>query len=353
MDFQLSEDQQALQAAARGLLDELASPERVRRYLDSPAPLDADLWRAMADQGWLAGTLTEAAGGLGLGWVEAAVLLEELGRHAAPVPLLPTLVSLGTLSRAGRSDWVEPLLSGERVGAAVWAGGRVDAEKTGDGTWRLRGRAGLVEAAGAADVALVGTDEAVFGVDLEATGRPDLEPAMDVTRRLSWLTLDGAPATWLGGPDLAQDFLQRGATGASALLLGGASRVLDDTTQYAKDRVQFDQPIGSFQAVKHRCADMLVDVEGMRSATWYAAWSIDARADDSALAASAAKVWCSDAAARVMASGLQVHGGVGFTWDHDLHLYLKRAQFEGAVFGNASYHRERIAAVLGPGGGAH
>jgi alkylation response protein AidB-like acyl-CoA dehydrogenase len=116
--------------------------------------------------------------------------------------------------------------------------------------------------------------------------------------------------------------------------------------QYANDRVQFDQPIGSFQAVKHRCADMVVDVEGMRSSTWYAAWAIAADEPDSSIAASTAKVWCSDAAKRVMASGLQVHGGIGFTWEHDLHLYMKRSQFAGLSYGDASFHRDRVAGML-------
>ena len=129
-------------------------------------------------------------------------------------------------------------------------------------------------------------------------------------------------------------------------MLGGAGRVLEMAAQYAKDRVQFGQPIGSFQAVKHRCADMVVDVEGMRSATWYAAWALSAGAPDTTVAASTAKVWCSDASKRVMASGLQVHGGIGFTWEHDLHLFLKRAQFEQSSFGDAAFHRQRLGTLL-------
>ncbi len=170
---------------------------------------------------------------------------------------------------------------------------------------------------------------------------------MDGTRVLSWLELDGAPATRLGGPELARDLLDRGAVGASAEMLGGAGRVLEMAAQYAKDRVQFGQPIGSFQAIKHRCADMVVDVEGMRSATWYGAWAIAAGEEDASVAASTAKVWCSEAARRVMASGLQVHGGIGFTWEHDLHLFIKRSQFDWASYGDAAFHRQRLADLLG------
>jgi alkylation response protein AidB-like acyl-CoA dehydrogenase len=129
-------------------------------------------------------------------------------------------------------------------------------------------------------------------------------------------------------------------------LLGGAARVLEMTAQYAKDRVQFGQPIGSFQAVKHRCADMVVDVEGMRSVAWYGAWALAAGDGDASVAASTAKIWCSDAAKRVMASGLQVHGGIGFTWEHDLHLFMKRSQLDQVSFGDAAYHRERLATLL-------
>jgi alkylation response protein AidB-like acyl-CoA dehydrogenase len=169
---------------------------------------------------------------------------------------------------------------------------------------------------------------------------------MDVTRALSWLSFDRAPAVRLGAGALADGLLDRGAVGASAEMLGGGSRVLELAVQYAKDRIQFDQPIGSFQAIKHRCADMVVDVEGMRSSTWYAAWALSAGEEDTSVAASTAKVWSSEAAKRVMASGLQVHGGIGFTWEHDLHLYMKRSQFDRVSYGDASFHRQRLAGLL-------
>jgi alkylation response protein AidB-like acyl-CoA dehydrogenase len=171
---------------------------------------------------------------------------------------------------------------------------------------------------------------------------------MDLTRPLGWLDVSGLRRVVLGGRDAARALTDHGAAGYSAELLGGAARVLEMTTEYAKERVQFGKPIGSFQAVKHRCADMLVDVEGMRSVAYYAAWCIASGDPDASVAASTAKVWCSDAAKRVMASGLQVHGGIGFTWEHDLHLYLKRAQLSQLCFGDATYHRQRLAALLRP-----
>ncbi len=171
---------------------------------------------------------------------------------------------------------------------------------------------------------------------------------MDLTRELAWLHFDDTPAERLGGAAEVDALLDRGAAFTSAEMLGGASRAMDMAVGYAKDRLQFGRPIGSFQAVKHRCADMLVDVEGMRSSVYWAAWCIGAGHEDASVAASTAKIWCSDASKRVMASALQVHGGIGFTWEHDLHLFLKRAQLDQVSFGDAAYHRQRLADLLRP-----
>ena len=351
MDFDLSDDQQALAEAARSLLDGLASPTQVRAHISSGEAYDAKLWRSMAEQGWMGIDVPEQQGGLGLGFVEAAVLLEEVGRHAAPAPFLPTLLAIGALCEAPdvpeATAWLEPLLSGDAVGCVTWASqpGVIRAEPAGAG-FLLFGGSDPVVAAPAADVGVVGTPAGVFFVDLDQAGRPRPEPAMDLTQSLGWLRFDGTPALGLGGPNAATRLMDRAAVAWSAELLGGAARVLEMASEYAKVRVQFGKPIGSFQAVKHRCADMVVDVEGMRSSTWYGAWCLAAGDPEASLAASAAKVWCGDAAKRVMASGLQVHGGIGFTWEHDLHLYLKRSQLAQVSFGDASYHRERLAGFL-------
>jgi alkylation response protein AidB-like acyl-CoA dehydrogenase len=349
VDFELSSDQLALQEAARGLLDDRADHDHVRAHLASGEAYDVALWGLMAEQGWPGVTIPEDRGGVGMTWIEAAVLLEEVGRHAAPVPLLPSLLAGSLLAAADEppADLVALLARGERLGCVAWSAwpGAVAAARGGGG-WTLSGRIGPVEAASVAHVAIVPAGDGVFAVDLETQGRPSTEPAMDGTRTLSWLELEGTPADRLGGADLQQTLLDLGALGTSALMLGGADRVLAMATEYAKERVQFGQPIGSFQAVKHRCADMVVDVEGMRSSTWYAAWSVSADESDASVAVSTAKVWCSDAAKRVTGSGLQVHGGIGFTWEHDLHLYLKRAQFEWGSFGSASFHRQRLGDML-------
>ncbi|HVM41648.1 MAG TPA: acyl-CoA dehydrogenase family protein [Acidimicrobiia bacterium] len=350
MDFELSDDQLALREAARDLLDDLAGPAQVRAVVDGPAGIDAKLWQAMVDQGWLGVELAEDRGGLGLGTVEAAVLLEELGGHVAPVPFLQqwlALDSLVTAAAAGVSEveaWIEPLTSGERIATVAWQ--PVIAEGSGVG-WSLTGRTEPAVFAPTAAVAVVRSDDALFAVDLDGAA-PARQPAMDRTRELGWLEFEGTSAVRLGADDAVARFLDRGAMGHSAEMLGGAQRMLDMAVEYAKERVQFDRPIGSFQAVKHRCADMLVDVEGMRSAVYYAAWCIGAGHPDASVAASTAKTWCSDAARRVMGSGLQVHGGIGFTWEHDTHLFLKRSQLDQVSFGDAVFHRARLAALLRP-----
>jgi alkylation response protein AidB-like acyl-CoA dehydrogenase len=351
VDFELSEDQLALRDGARELLDGLAPSTRVRTVVDAGGGVDDGLWKAMVEQGWTAVEVAEDRGGLGLGAVEVAVLLEEIGRHVAPAPFASTLLALGALARAGRDDWGERLAAGEAVGCVAWGRpGRAGVrESSGE---RLTGTTDPVVYAPSVDVAVVTADTdvgaALYAVELGEQQRPGREPAMDMTRELGRLRFDDAPAVRLGGPEAVDALLDRGATFASAEMLGGAARAMDMAVEYAKDRVQFGRPIGSFQAVKHRCADMLVDVEGMRSTAYWAAWCIGAAHEDASVAASTAKIWCSDASKRVMASALQVHGGIGFTWEHDLHLFLKRAQLDQVSFGDAAFHRQRLADLLRP-----
>jgi alkylation response protein AidB-like acyl-CoA dehydrogenase len=329
MDFDLTADQIALRDGARALLDDLASPERVRAHTDRRDAFDVELWSAMLDQGWPAIEVPETSGGIGLGAVEVAVLLEEIGRHAAPAPFAPAVLAIDAFAHAGDADWAARLLAGDARACVAWD------------------PAAPVPYAPSADVAVVRDADGVFVVGL-GHPRPAREPAMDLTRELGWLAFDAPAARRLGGGDAARRLLDRGATFAAADLLGSATRALEMAVEYAKDRVQFGRPIGSFQAVKHRCADMLVDVEGMRSTVYWAAWCLAAGDPEASVAASTAKIWCSDASKRVMASALQVHGGIGFTWEHDLHFFMKRAQLDQLSFGDASFHRARLTALLRP-----
>ncbi len=377
VDFDLSTDQQALREAAATLLDRMAGHDALRARVgtgavvgtlpgaggadgvtastaaDAPSGYDADAWSAMADQGWLAIEVPEDEGGLGLGAVEVAVLCEEIGRRLVAAPFLPSVVALGALStpeargEAGTKDWREALAEGNAIGCVAYSTGDAVTVSEGDGAEvRLDGTIGPTAFAPSADVAIVVTGDATYGVDLRSEGHPDPLPAMDRTRELGILTFEATPALRLGGAEDARLALDRAATFSSAEMLGAADRVLAMTVEYAKDRVQFGKPIGSFQAVKHMLADALVDVEGMRSTVYYAAWCAAADDAERSLAASMAKAWCSDASKRVMGVGLQVHGGIGFTWEHDMHLFVKRAQLDQVSYGDASFHRDRIATML-------
>jgi alkylation response protein AidB-like acyl-CoA dehydrogenase len=328
MDFDLSDDQLALRAGARELLDAQASSARLRAHTETGVGFDTALWSAMADQGWLGIEVAEAQGGVGLGAVEVAVLCEELGRHAAPAPFVSTVLAIDALRGAGEDAWIDRLVSGDALACVAW-----------DAT-------APVPYAPSADIAVVITDDGVYVMEID--DRPRRQPAMDLTRELGWLAYDPARARRLGGVDARTRLLDRGAVFCAADMLGSASRALDLAVEHAKDRVQFGRPIGSFQAVKHRCADMLVDVEGMRSTVYWAAWCIGAGDPEASVAASTAKTWCSDASKRVMSSALQVHGGIGFTWEHDLHFFMKRAQLDQLAFGDASAHRARLTALLRP-----
>ena len=368
VEFELSSDQQDLAAAAGALLDGLATRERIRAFVGSGTAADVGsrdggfdplLWKAMAEQGWMGVECPEAAGGLGMGMVEVAVLCEQLGRRTAPAPFLGTVLAMAALQQAGDDEavaaaavaeaerWAERLATGEAVGTLAWAArpGTVAARTEGD-RWLLTGRPEPTLYAAEAEVVVVVTADAVYAVTLAVGDRPGVEPAMDRTRSLAWLHLDDTPAHRIGGLAAAQRVVDRAAAGTAAELLGTASHALEMSVEYAKVRHQFGHPIGSFQALKHKLADALVDVEAMRSSAYYAAWCLATDDPEASLAASMAKAWCSDASQRVLAAGMQVHGGIGFTWDHDIHLSLKRARLDAVSFGSAAWHRERIAALL-------
>ncbi|MBV8463981.1 MAG: acyl-CoA/acyl-ACP dehydrogenase [Acidimicrobiales bacterium] len=363
MEFALSADQESLRDAARQLLEAESPLERVRRIVGpgagaagqgeeshaSVADFDRELWASMIEQGWPSVEQPASSGGLGLGTVELVVLSEEIGRALAPVPFVGHCLALEALRAAGEEGgpdsaaagaWAERLTAGDAIACLGFTPGPSDG---GPGTSAPRSEP--TPFAPVADVAVVVGDEALFAVDL-SENRPRPQPAMDRTRPLGWLALQGEPALRLGGERAARRVLDRAATATAAQLLGASDRVLAMSVAYASERVQFGRPIGGFQAVKHRLADALVDIEGMRSGVYYAAWSLGAGEPDASLAASAAKAWSSDASRRVMATALQVHGGIGFTWEHDLHLFVKRAQLDAVSYGDGDFHRDRVAGLL-------
>ena len=371
MDFGLNEDQETLARYARDFLDNECPTTFVRSMLTHDTAMDASFYKHIADLGWMGIAIGEEHGGQGMSYVDLAVLLEEMGRALVPGPFFATVcLAAPTIDAAGNDDQKRSLLSGIASGqrnatvAYTEASGKVDesgvqleAAKDGDG-FVLSGLKRFVPDAHVADTIIVAGRTSggitLFAVDAEAAGLSVTQlKTMDMTRRLCDVQLDGVKVgadAVLGPVDdgwwLLEKSLFRAASMLSAECVGGANRVLDLSVAYARERIQFGRPIGSFQAVKHKCADMLVDVELGRSAMYYAAWAASDEEAELPLAASMAKAFCGEAYTRVATNGLHVHGGIGFTWEHDMHLYLKRAKANEVLFGDPSFHRDRVAKLV-------
>ncbi len=365
MYFDLNDEQQAIKSTAHDFLASRFKSERIRELAASEDGFDADGWAEIAELGWPGLALPEEWGGQGLGIVDLAVLFEEMGYALAPSPLLSNTVVGLALSLCGsdeqRQRLLRPLAAGELRGTpALWDAGspatvgefEMEAHADGDGVV-LEGEKVLVMDAAAADFLLVATaDGRRHVVERDATGVV-VVPAtsIDLTRRLYSVRLEGvrvAPENTLpaAGPDYFQVF-HRACVALAAESTGIAQRTMEMAVEYAKDRQQFGRPLGSYQAVSHRCAQMLLETENSRSAVYGAAWAADAEPDSLPRAASMAKAYASDAGWRVPDASIQVHGGIGFTWEHDLHFFLKRGKANASMFGDAKWHRERVAdAVL-------
>jgi len=330
MNFDFSDDQQAIKRTAKELLAERFKLERVRELAEAGGYHD-EAWREMCELGWAGIFVEERYGGQGLGLVELAILCEELGYALAPVPFLSNAAAGLAIQIAGtdeqRERWLPGIASGEARGALGLA---------------RDGQARLVPDAEGAEVIVLATTEGGQVVD---AADADVEPldTIDATRPFAAVRSEGGDPL---GSD-AGDSPPRYATALSAELTGVAQRALEMAVEYARERKQFDRPIGAYQAVSHRCAQMLLEVEGARSTSLYAAWCGDAEPESLPLAASMAKAYASDAGWRVTASALQVLGGIGFTWEHDLHFFLKRAKVDGVLFGSAAEHRDRVAELAG------
>ena len=377
MDFGFSQEQEMLRATARKFLEHECTSTFVRARMDEPAGVTDDFWAKLAEQGWLGLVFPEEYGGSRLGFVDLTVLMEEMGRCVMPGPFFSTVLLGGlTILEAGspaqRKEWLPKLAAGQAKATlaltepnARWdAAGVTATAKEGKGGFALSGTKLFVPDAHLADVIVVvartaegKTPEDGVSLFLVPKGVKGLEvkllPTMDQTRKLCEVTLkDAAVPTGalLGGKGGAWAVLarviQRATIALCGEMCGGAQRVLDMTTEYAKIRVAFGKPIGTYQGVKHKAADMLVDVENAKSLTYYAAWAADENSPETALATSMAKAYVSDAYRKVSAAGIQLHGGIGFTWEHDLHLYFKRAKASEFTFGDATHHRERVAQLI-------
>jgi alkylation response protein AidB-like acyl-CoA dehydrogenase len=374
VDFAFSEEQEMLRRSAREFLAKECSPKVVRRLMESPDGYDAALWKKIADLGWTALGIPEEYGGVGT-FLDLVVVLEEAGRALLPGPFFSTMgLAVPAVIEAGSDAQKKKVLGAIAEGSAratlafTEPSGRWDPASVGlqakqeGGGWRLDGVKLFVPDAATADHIVVVArtrGEGEEGITLFLVeGRPagmTVKPleTLDMTRRWSEVRFDGVrlPAeAVMGAPDKAWPRLKRALEWSTAALcaemVGGVQKVLETTTEYAKTRHQFGKPIGIYQAVSHKLADMLVLSESGRSATYYAAWAVDADASDRALAASMAKAYVSDAYRKVAGDGIQVHGGIGFTWEHDMHLYFKRAKSSEVTLGDATYHRELVAQSL-------
>jgi alkylation response protein AidB-like acyl-CoA dehydrogenase len=331
MDFGFTDDQRDIQRTARDLLTERATPARVREHAEART-IDDALWRELSELGWPGIAISEQYGGQGLGQIELSILCEELGRSLAPVPFLPSAMAAAVIEHAGSPEqcqrWLPGLASGETIGALG---------ATVDGVAEM-----VIGGADAQTIVLV--DEDGNGLVLGAD-EADVTPvqSIDPTRSAAHITVADGAGEALGDACVG---LGRALISASSELVGVCDRALAMTVEYVKDRKQFGVPVGAYQAVSHRCAQMLLDTEKARSTAAFAAWTADADPDRLGEAAAMAKAAASDAGREVTASAIQAHGGIGFTWEADVHWLYKRAQLDAALLGGAKRHRARLAAIL-------
>jgi len=330
MNFDYTDDQRAIKSTANEFLANRYKMEKVRELAEAGEYDDA-LWGEIAELGWPGIFVDEEHGGQGLGQVELTILMEELGYALAPAPFLSNAAAGLMLAHAGsdeqRERWLPGIASGER---------RATVGQLSEGVAPL-----VADADSAALIVLLDNGSA----SIVESGDAQIERAdtIDSTRRFFRVQADGGEPLE-GDVDAA---VARVEVALAAELVGVAQRAMEMAVDYAKERKQFDRPIGAYQAVSHRCAQMLLEVEGARAATLYASWVADHEPESLALAASMAKAYAADAGWRVTASSLQVHGGIGFTWEHDLHFFLKRARTDGSLFGSPRTHRDRVAELAG------
>jgi alkylation response protein AidB-like acyl-CoA dehydrogenase len=371
MDARFTEEQELLRRSAREMLVRECPMSLVRAQLGDPRGAVGSLWDRISEAGWTGLGFGEDVGGAGLGLVDQVVLLEELGRVLAPGPYFATVLLGGAAidlagDAAQRRRWLPGITSGttratlafledvERWDAAAI---QLVAERNGNG-FRLQGAKRFVLEACCADLLVVaartGAGEegvALFALDARTPGVATLPAALiDGTRKFATLRFDAVQvsrdALLPGGWPVLARVLDRARVALCAEMIGAAERVLELSVAYAKTREQFGQPIGAFQAIQHKCADMLVALEGAKSATYAAAWALQENEVDAPVAAAMAKAFTSDAFAKIAGDGIQIHGGLGFTWEQDLHLYYKRAKSSERLFGNGAWNREVVARAL-------
>jgi alkylation response protein AidB-like acyl-CoA dehydrogenase len=371
MDVAFSDDQELLRKSAREFLEDQSTPDVVVETIEKGAGSDAPrrLWDHMSELGWMGIGIDETYGGLGLTHVDVAVLAEEMGRALLPVPWFSTVaLAAEAITVAGtdeqKREWLPKIASGEvRATMAVFEQeGRPDiasaqaTARSDGGEYRLDGTKAYVPDLEVADLvvitAMLDDQPAMFLADAHSLSRTS-EPTLDETRKMGTLALEGLRLpgeSLLGGKPAGlqqvQKVLDRATAILSAEMCGGSEKMLNDSVEYAKVRHQFGRPIGSFQGVSHRCSEMLLQIEAARSLTYYAAWCCDEDAVATPLAVSSAKASASDCYRFCSAQAIQIHGGIGFTWEANLHLWYRRAFWSAAFLGDAIYHRARVVDLL-------
>jgi len=378
VNFAFSEEQVMLRETARRFLDDKAGPDVVRALMETDSGFDEALWQEIAMQGWQSMTIPERYGGAGFSFMELAILMEEMGRSLFPAPYLSSIV-LGAdlVLTAGTEEQKQAMLPGVASGevrlavAHLETGGRWDAggiEMTatvdGDGLVLDGTKSFVIDGHTAhALIVVVRTEPSSSGrdgislvivpADTDGIESQRIE-TMDQTRKQAEITFTGVRvpgSAILGDPgsgwSALQQTLERAVVALAFEQVGGAQQCLDMSVEYAKVRIQFGRPIGSFQAIKHKCAEMLVEIESARSAAYYAGWAASVGDEDLGVAASVAKSYCSEAYSHAAGENIQVHGGIGFTWEHDAHLFFKRAKTDELQFGTPAAHRAALADALG------
>ncbi|HEV7888168.1 MAG TPA: acyl-CoA dehydrogenase family protein [Acidimicrobiales bacterium] len=370
MNFAFSEEQEELRKSVRRFLEDKSPSAEVRRLMETDDGYDPAVWDQMGQQLGLQGlAVPEEYGGSGYSYVELVVVFEEMGRALLPAPYFSTVALaanalLASGDDAAKKEFLPGIAAGETIATLAitepsgrWdeAGITLEATKGGDG-YTLNGQKSFVVDGHLANLILVaartGSGVSLFAVEGDAAGltRTPLS-TMDQTRKQAALSFENTPAKLVGaegeGWSVLSKTLDLAAVALAAEQVGGAQKVLEMAVQYAKDRVQFGRPIGSFQAIKHKCADMLLEVESAKSAAYYAGWAASEDNEELPVVASLAKAYCSDAYFHAAAENIQIHGGIGFTWEHDAHLYFKRAKSSELMLGDPTYHRELLAQRIG------
>ncbi len=370
MNFAFSEEQEELRRSVRRFLEDKSPVTEVRRLMETTEGFDRAVWEQMANQlGLQALAIPEEYGGVGFGYVELTVVFEEMGAALLGAPYFSTIALaanalLSSGDEAAKKDLLPGIASGETIAtlALTEDSGRWDIDgitlaaiRKGD-EWKLDGHKMFVVDGNNADLVLAAgrTDKGVslFAVEGDAAGMKAIPLAtMDQTRKQARIEFASTPARLVGEEGAAAPVLSRtldlAAVALAAEQVGGAQRCLDMSVEYAKTRIQFGRPIGSFQAIKHKCADMLLEVESAKSAAYYAGWAAAEDSEELPVVASLAKSYCSEAYFHAAAENIQIHGGIGFTWEHDAHLYFKRAKSSELMLGDPSYHRELLAQRIG------